>query len=426
MTAPQPHCPSYYAATRNDDSVYAPLAGEERVDVCVIGGGFTGVATALTLAERGYRVSLLEQNRIGWGASGRNGGQLIGGMSGERGLLGHWGPAIADTLFELGYRGHDIIAGRVAKYAIECDLKYGYMDVALRPRQLRDQQAWYDDLCSRGMEQQVRLVQPGELAGLIGTDRYLGGLINNRNGHLHPLNLCLGEARAAAALGVSIHEGTAVTEIVHGSRPVVVSPGGRVTADFVVLAGNAYHRLEPKSLSGLIFPAGSFIIGTEPLSEDEAAAINPLDLAVCDQNEVLDYFRLSADRRMLFGGRCNYSGREPRSIEASMLPRLRRIFPQLADKRIEYAWGGKIGIVPNRVPLLGRVDHNIFYSMGYSGHGVNMTHVCGEIMADAIAGTFERMDVFAAVPHRRIPMGQWFGNQLVAMGMLYYRLKDML
>ena len=423
---PQPHCPSYYAATRNDDSAYGPLAGDRQADVCVIGGGFTGIATALTLAERGYRVCLLEQHRIGWGASGRNGGQLIGGMSGEKSLLDHWGPRIADTLFEISYRGHDIIAERVARYGIDCDLKYGYKDVAVRPRHLRDQRAWYEDLCSRGMERQVRLVPREELSGLLGTDRYLGGLNNNRNGHLHPLTLCLGEANAAAALGVSIHEGTTVTDILHGSKPVVVSPGGRVTADFVILAGNAYLSLKLKPLSGLLFPAGSFIIGTEPLSAEEVATINPLDLAVCDQNEVLDYFRLSADRRMLFGGRCNYSGREPRSIEAAMLPRMRRIFPQLAEKRIDYAWGGKIGIVPNRVPLLGRIDRNIFYAMGYSGHGVNMTHVCGEIMADVVSGTCERMDVFAAMPHRRIPLGQWFGNQLVAMGMLYYRLRDIL
>ena len=239
---PLPHSPSYYAATRNDDSSYGPLAGDQQADVCVIGGGFTGIATALTLAERGYRVCLLEQHRIGWGASGRNGGQLIGGMPGEKNLLDHWGPRIADTLFAIGYRGHDIIAERVDRYAIDCDLKYGYMDVAVRPRQLLDQQVWYEDLCSRGMEQQVRLVPREELYGLLGTDRYLGGLINNRNGHLHPLNLCLGEARAAAGLGVSIHEGTAVTDIIPGSKPVVVSPDGRVTADFVVLAGRATRQ----------------------------------------------------------------------------------------------------------------------------------------------------------------------------------------
>jgi glycine/D-amino acid oxidase-like deaminating enzyme len=179
-------------------------------------------------------------------------------------------------------------------------------------------------------------------------------------------------------------------------------------------------------LSGLVFPAGSYIVATEPLSAAETAQINPLDIAICDQNEVVDYFRLSADRRMLFGGRCNYSGREPRSIERAMTPRLRRIYPQLADKRVDYAWGGKVGIVVNRVPLLGRIGANVFYALGYSGHGVSLTHACGEIMADAVAGTFERMDVFAKVPHRRIPFGQQFGSHMVALGMLYFRLRDML
>ncbi|MDH3991264.1 MAG: FAD-binding oxidoreductase [Gammaproteobacteria bacterium] len=426
MTSAEQHCPSYYAATCNDDAVYPPLRGDHRADVCVIGAGFTGIATALTLAERGYKVIVLEQNRVSWGASGRNGGQMIGGMCGEATLRKTWGDTHADLLFDLGYRGHDIIAERVKKYAIDCDLKYGYMDVALKPRQLDDQQAWYESLCARGMEDQLRLVPSRELPQLLGTDKYLGGLINNRNGHLHPLNLCLGEARAAAGLGVAIHEGSKVTGITYGALPVVTAEQGRVTADFVVLAGNAYQHLEQKALSGQVFPAGSYILATEPLSEAEVKEINPLDLAVCDQNEVLDYFRLSADRRMLFGGRCNYSGREPRSIEGSMVPRMRKIYPQLASKRVDYAWGGKIGIVVNRVPLLGRIGGNVFYSMGYSGHGVNMTHACGEIMADAVAGTFERMDVFAGVPHRKIPFGQKFGGQMVALGMLYYRLRDML
>lgn len=426
MSTPQAHTASYYAATRNDDSCYPPLQQDTRADVCVIGAGFTGISTALTLAERGYRVTVLEQHRVGWGASGRNGGQMIGGMSGEATLARYWGVAQADALFELGYRGHDIIAQRVARYGIDCDLKYGYMDVALRPRHLRQQRAWYEELCRRGMEAQLRLVDRAELPQWLGTDKYLGGLSNSRNGHLHPLNLCLGEARAAAGLGVAIHEGSAVSDIRHGPRPVVITSEGSVRADFVVLAGNAYHRLERRALSGLLFPAGSFIIATEPLSAEEALQINPQDLAVCDQNEVLDYFRLSADRRMLFGGRCNYSGREPRSIEAAMLPRMRRIYPRLAGKRIDYAWGGKIGIVVNRVPLLGRIGPNVFYAMGYSGHGVNMTHACGEIIADAVAGTLEKMDIFAQVPHRKLPFGQAVGGNLVALGMLYYRLRDIL
>jgi glycine/D-amino acid oxidase-like deaminating enzyme len=422
----QSHTASYYAATSTEAVAFPALHGEVRSDVCVVGAGFTGLSTALALAERGYSVTVLEQHRVGWGASGRNGGQMLGGLPGEANLQRHWGNTHADTLFELGYRGHAIIAQRTERYAIDCDLKYGAIDVALRPRHLEQQQRTYDALCARGMESQVRLVKSAELEQILGTDKYLGGLVNTRNGHLHPLNLCLGEARAAAGLGVSLFEGSEVTGIEHGTQAVVRTAQGSVRADFVVLAGNAYQQLEPAVLSGLIFPAGSYIVATEPLSAEEVAQVNPLDLAVCDMNEVLDYFRLSADRRLLFGGRCNYSGREPRDIGSTMVPRLRHIYPQLAHKRVEYAWGGKIAIVLNRVPLLGRIGPNVVYALGYSGHGVSLSHAVGEVLADAVAGTFERMDVFARVPHHKIPFGQAFGSQMVALGMLYFRLRDLM
>ena len=426
MNYPDSHCSSYYAATTNENLKHPPLRTEVSTDVCVIGAGFTGVATALTLAERGYNVTVLEQNHVGWGASGRSGGQMVGGVPGEVSLKKRWGGTHADTIFELGYRGHDIIGSRVQQYGIDCDLKYGYIDVALKPRQVEQQKRWYQELCARGMESDLRLVAADELPNLLGTDRYLSGLINNRNGHLHPLNLCLGEARAAAELGVSIYEGTEVIGIEHGPRPLVATRKGKVRADFVVLAGNAYHHLEPERLAGLVFPAGTFILATEPLTEAEVAQINPLDLAVCDQNQVLDYFRLSADRRLLFGGGCNYSGREPQSIEGAMAPRLRRVYPQLAHKRVDYAWGGKTGVVVNRAPLLGQIGENIFYAQGYSGHGVSLSHACGEVMADAVAGTFGRMDIFSQVPHRKIPFGPAFGGYAVALGMLYFRLLDKL
>jgi glycine/D-amino acid oxidase-like deaminating enzyme len=424
--SPDTHADSYYAATRIDTAEYPPLCEDVRSDVCVVGAGFTGIATALTLAERGYSVSVLEQNRVGWGASGRNGGQMLGGVPGEEKLAKYWGNSQQDTLFNLGYRGHDIIAERVQRYGIECDLKYGAIDVALQSRHLDQLKRMWEAGCERGMEHQLQLITAEDLPEILGTDHYLGGLINRRNGHLHPLNLCLGEARAAAGLGVAIYEGSEVMGIEHGAQAVVRTVRGSVRADYVVLAGNAYQHLEPAVLSGLVFPAGSYIVATEPLSLSEAAQINAQDLAVCDMNEVLDYFRLSADRRLLFGGRCNYAGREPRNIERSMSPRLRAIYPQLAQKRVEYAWGGKIAIVVNRVPLMGRIGQNVFYALGYSGHGVSLSHAFGEVLADAVGGTAERMDVFAKVPHRKIPFGQTFGSQMVALGMLYFRLRDLL
>ncbi|MBK6583631.1 MAG: FAD-binding oxidoreductase [Pseudomonadales bacterium] len=420
------HCASYYAATRNDTRVHPPLEGSVRADVCIVGGGFTGVASALGLAERGYSVVLLEQNRIGWGASGRNGGQLIGGMSGQPGLLRHHGTGVAAMLREIGWRGNEIVETRIRDHAIDCDFRRGYLDVALKPRHMRDFAASEKELHSHAIDPQARLLDARELRAMLATDAYIGGLLIPRNGHLHPLNLCLGEARAAVALGARIFERSAVTEIVRGPRARVKTACGEVAADTVLLAGNAYQQLEQRRLGGLVFPAGSYIIATEPLSDAEANELNPHDLAVCDPNNVLDYFRFSAQRHLLFGGRCNYSGRESRSIRAAIMPRMRRIFPHLASKRVAYEWGGRIGIVVNRVPLLGRLDRQVFYAMGYSGHGVNFSHVAAEIMSDAIAGDMERMDVFARVPHRRIPFGQAFGNQLVALGMLYYRLRDLL
>jgi len=422
----QEHCASYYAATANDETRYAGLAGSRKVDVCVVGAGFSGIATALTLAERGYKVAVVDANRVGWGASGRNGGQLIGGISGEHKLAAKYGEEIADTIWAMRWRGHEIIHRRADQYAIQCDLKQGYIDVAIKPRHMRALEAEYAELQHRKFPHEVRLVEASQMNEVLGTDAYIGGLINNYNGHLHPLNLCKGEAAAAVSLGAEIFEQSPVTRIEHTNRPRVHTAGGYVDADAVVLAGNAYHALEKTRLSGLVFPAGSYIVATEPLNEDTARQINPLDLAVCDPNAVLDYFRLSADRRLLFGGRCNYSGREPADIKGSIVPRMLKILPQLRGKRIDYAWGGNIGIVVNRIPLLGRLSPNVFYTQGYSGHGVNFTHVAGEIMADAVGGTLDRLDLFEKIRHWRIPFGQAAGSQLVAMGMLYYRLKDWL
>lgn len=423
---PEPHTRSYYAATVNVATDYPELSGSERCDVAIIGGGFSGVATALSLAERGYDVVVIEQNKIGWGATGRNGGQLINGVAGAKRIRRRNGESVEDLLWEMGWQGHQIIEERVEKYGIQCDLKYGYLEVAIKPRHMRAIEEDLEYYQRRGIGDDVRLVSRNELPDIIGTDTYLGGLINNKNGHLHPLNLCIGEAQAAAELGVRFYEGTEVLDIHYGDKPVVRTATGNVESNTVVVAGNAYHHLDPQRFSGLIFPAGSFIIATEPLTEAEVAEINPLDLAVCDLNNVLDYFRLSADKRMIFGGRCNYSGRVPNSIKNSMLPRLLKIYPQLASKRIDYSWGGDMGVVINRVPLIRRWEKNVFSAMGYSGHGVNMTHLAGDILADAIAGSFERLDVFDRIEHFRVPFGRWFGNQVVALGMLYYRMKDLL
>jgi glycine/D-amino acid oxidase-like deaminating enzyme len=422
----QEHTNSYYAATANEKTGYPELRGSVSVDICVVGAGFTGVATALTLAERGFSVALVEANRVGWGASGRNGGQLINGISGLSKVQKKHGEGIAGTLWNLRWRGNDIIHDRVAKYGIECDLKNGFVETALKPRHLDDLERYAADMERHNHPYKYEVWDRDTTRKHLGTDAYIGGFVSYRDGHLHPLNLCIGEARAAHELGVRIFEQSPVTGIRHGARPTVTTALGQVQADTVVLAGNAYHRLEGKSLSRLTFPAGSYIIGTEPLSSELVSEINPLDLAVCDMNEVVDYYRLSSDKRMLYGGRCNYSGREPASIQAAILPRMKKIYPQLENVRVDYEWGGMIGIVLNRIPALGRINGNVYYCQGYSGHGVNAAHIMGELTADAIGGTMEKFDLFASMKHFRLPGSQWVGNQIIALGMLYFRLKDML
>ena len=419
------HTGSYYAATVNDVTNFAPLNGAQHADVCVIGAGFTGISTALHLAERGYNVHVIEANRVGWGASGRNGGQLIGGIAGEKHIAKNVGKDQEEIFSKLRWAGHKIVRERVQQYDIDCDLKSGYLDVAITKSHLRNIQFDHDRLQRAEFPHEVRLLSRDETADTIGTDAYIGALLNMGNGHLHPLNLCIGEANAAVSLGATIYEQSPVIDIEKGSRPKVITANGSVTADAVVLAGNAYHMLE-KKLRGIMFPVKSFIIAPEPLADEIVAKINPRDLAVCDPNFILEYFRLSADKRLLFGGRFNYFGDDPDYIERKHRRKLARIYPQLANVGIDFAWGGTIGVPVNRVPQLGRLSPNVFYCQGYSGHGVNVTHLAGQIMADAVAGTVERFDLFANVKPFVIPGASLFSKQLVTLGMMYYQIRDRL
>jgi glycine/D-amino acid oxidase-like deaminating enzyme len=419
------HTDSYYAATVNDVTDFAPLKGVQTADVCVIGAGFTGISTALHLAERGYNVHVVEANRVGWGASGRNGGQVIGGIAGEKNIAKHLGKDVEDVFGELRWAGHEIIRERVETYGIQCDLKFGYLDVAIKKRHLRDIESDYERLEKARFPHEFRILSKDETRETIGTDAYIGALLNMGNGHLHPLNLCVGEARAAQSLGVTIYEQSPVVDIEKGEKPKVVTQQGSVSANAVVIAGNAYHELDPK-LRGIMFPVNSFIIATEPLPDETVAEINPRDLAICDPNFVLEYFRLSADKRLLFGGRLNYFGDDPNVIMAKHRQKMARLYPQLADIGIDYAWGGAIGVPLNRVPQLGRVSSDIYYCQGYSGHGVNVTHLAGRIMADAVAGTVEQFDLFANVKPLVVPGAHLLSKPMVTLGMLYYRIKDRL
>jgi glycine/D-amino acid oxidase-like deaminating enzyme len=425
------HARSYYAASANGTAPYPTLAEDLEADVCVIGGGFTGVNTAIELAQRGLSVILLEGRRIGWGASGRNGGQLIRGIGHDvSGFARHVGEEGVRYLERAGVESVALVGNRIREHGIDCDLRWGFCELANTKVQFAAFKAEQQGLAASGYAHETRLVGPEQIRQqVVNSGVYAGGLVDMGSGHLHPLNLVLGEALLAQSLGVQIFEQSPVLELIHGSTVQVRCAGGTVRAGSLVLACNAHlEELEPK-LSGKVLPAGSYIIATEPLTPEQAAQLIPQNLALCDQKVGLDYYRLSADRRLLFGGACHYSGRDPADIEAYMRPHMLKVFPQLASVRIDYQWGGKIGISANRFPQVGRLSQhpNVFYAQGYSGHGLNVTHWCAKLLGEAIhVGHSQGFDVFSAVPHMTFPGGPMLRSPLLALGMFWYRLRELL
>lgn len=432
MSAPvqrSQHTASYYAASSLPQPDHPALLGDVVADVCVVGGGFSGLNTALELAERGISVVLLEAHKIGWGASGRNGGQLIRGVG--HGLDQFEGVIGKDGVRQMklmGLEAVEIVRQRVERFNIACDLTWGYCDLANKPRDLEGFAEEAQELRDLGYRHEIRLLQANEVHTVVGSDRYVGGFIDMGSGHLHPLNLALGEAAAAAQLGAKLFENSAVTRIDYGPEVRVHTAQGSVRAKTLVLGCNAYLQGLNPHLSGKVLPAGSYIIATEPLTEAQAHALLPQNMAVCDQRVALDYYRLSADRRLLFGGACHYSGRDPQDIGAYMRPKMLDVFPHLKDVKIDYQWGGMIGIGANRLPQIGRLPDqpNVYYAQAYSGHGVNATHLAGKLLAEAISGQHSTgFDLFNQVPHITFPGGKYLRSPLLALGMLWHRLKEL-
>lgn len=427
MNPANDHAPSYYLASANPMPAYAPLAADLTADVCVIGGGFTGVNTAIELAQRGLSVIVLEARRIGWGASGRNGGQLIRGIGHDvSGFARYVGEEGVRYLQRAGIESVALVGERIRERRISCDLRWGFCELANTPAQFAAFEAEQQRLAALGYVHETRRVGPQDMPQVVGSNRYAGGLVDMGCGHLHPLNLVLGEAHVAQALGVRMFEHTPALQLLHGDTVQVRCAGGTVRAANLVLACNAHlDDLEPR-LSGKVLAVGNYLIATEPLSAPLAAELIPQNLALCDQKVGLDYFRLSADRRLLFGGGSRYSGRDPQDIATHMRPKMLKVFPQLAHTAIEFQWGGKIGATANRFPQVGRLRQypNVFYAQGYSGHGLNVTHWCARLLAQAIhTGDSPGLDIFSRVPHLTFPGGKALRSPLLALGMLWLRLR---
>jgi gamma-glutamylputrescine oxidase len=422
------YTPTYYSASTLGLPAAPALAGASRCDVCVVGGGIAGCSAALFLAERGYRVVLLEAQRLGWGASGRSGGQVIVGTAADQAdLQALVGANDARKVWDLSLAGMSLLKECIERHRIDCDWVPGQMFAAIKPRQWQQLQAWQADLARRYGYTSTRLIGRTELHALLGTQRYCGALHDANGGHLHPLRYTLGLALAAASAGVEIHEASRVLGYSTAAGAVQVqTAAGVVDCAQLVLAGNAWLGDSVPALQRKLMSIASYVIATEPLGEHQAHQLIANNAAVCDTNWILDYFRRSSDDRLLFGGRVNYSLLNVRAIAPATRQRMLRVFPQLHAARIDYAWGCLLDITRNRAPNFGRLAPNVFFLQGFSGHGMALAGLAGQLVAEAIAGTAERFDVFARIPHRDFPGGMWLRRPTLALAMLWYRLRDLL
>lgn len=416
---------SYYQASAHPFPSQPRLNGDVTADVCIIGAGFTGLSAALELAEAGHKVVVLEARQVGYGASGRNGGQICTGFSpGQQRIEAQLGKADARKCFDIAEEAKRLIVERIAKYKIDCDLKWGYLHAIPKPSQFDGLKEWKDEWDALGYSD-TRILSKAELEDRLGTRIYHGALHEGGAGHFHPLNYCLGLAKAAIAAGAQIFENSTVLNVEPGPTATVRTAQGTVSAKFVIVGCNAYIGRMMPELYGRIMPVTSYIIATEPLGENRARSLIRDNDAVANTNFIVDYFRLTRDTRLLFGGRASYSTLEPPNLGTYMRPRMLSVFPDLKDVKIDHAWGGYIAITSNRIPDCGRIGPNIYYAHGYSGQGVALAGMYGKLMAEAIKGQASRFDLLARVKHLPFPGGPIRTPMLVA-AMLFYRIRDAL
>jgi gamma-glutamylputrescine oxidase len=421
------HAPSYYAATANAAPERPRLEGDISADVCIVGAGFTGISAGLELAERGFKIVVLEGARVGWGASGRNGGQIVNGYSRELDVIERrYGREAAEGLGRMALEGGGIIRERVAKYKIDCALTPGGAITALTARQMKHLEHSVNVWAQHG-HTGFELVDRAGLARIVATDRYVGGLLDPLSGHIHPLNLVLGQAAAFEALGGVIHEHSKAVAVDTEGSPSVTTAHGKVHARHVLLCGNAYlSPLLHRQIGSKIMAVSSQIVATEPLAPDRLEALLPANYCVEDANYCLDYFRRTPDHRLLYGGGTVYGGADPASIEGKIRPAMLKTFPSLKDVKVDYAWSGNFALTLPRIPHVGRITQNVLFSHGDSGHGVTTTHLLGRLLGEAVAGDTARFDVFASLPYLPFPGGRALRVPLTVMGAWYYQARDRL
>ncbi len=423
---PDPMNNSYYLASAGDYAPKPALDGDITADICIIGGGFSGLSAAVACAEAGLDVVLLEAEQVGFGASGRNGGQMIPGFSMDGcDLVKLMGDDAGQELYRLGVSARDRVHARIERHNIDCDLRHGHIHLAAKKRDyayFETEVAFSEKIWGAG---EAVLVPAADVNRYVDADRYHGGVFLPKGGHLHPLKYARGLARAAESAGARIYEDSRVLSVTDGSQTTVRTATGSVTAPIAFLACDAYMGDLAPSAGRFAMPVMSHVIATEPLGADRAKALIPSNAAVSDSLFVINYFRLSADNRLLFAGGEKYTPKPLRDIAGFVRPYMLKLFPQLADVRIDYAWGGAVGITINRLPHIGR-NGNILFAHGYSGQGVLLTTLVGEMVADLVKGDSRNFDLFGKIPHHAFPGGKLLRSPIYVAAMLYSAMMDRL
>jgi gamma-glutamylputrescine oxidase len=424
---------SYYTASAPKITPSQSLQGDVRADVCIVGAGLAGLSAAIDLAKAGRKVVVLEAHYAGWGASGRNGGQALTDVaSGMTEIESQLGNEAAQQVWRTTIEAVELIKQRCAEFNIQADWQAGYLSVAQNARKSRALKESVERTAKvYGHNQQ--LIEPKDLPQWIASSKFDSGAYDPTAGHLHPLKYTQGLARAARSLGVLIYEQSVVINIKtdqnsNGSsipKERISTANGSVIADQVLLAGNVYMSGLADHLSGRVMPVGTYIVCTEPMDEARSKALIPTRACICDTNFVLDYFRPTADHRMLFGGRVSYSAKTPINLKGSMRKRMLDVFPQLHDVQVAHSWGGFVDITMNRAPDFGRIKNNVYYLQGFSGHGLALTGMAGRMVARAMQGDSAQFDVFARIKHRQFPGGALLRMPSLVVGMAWYRLRDL-
>lgn len=418
---------SYYLASAIGQRARPQLSGDRDADVCIIGAGYTGLSCALHLAKRGLKVVVLEAQYAGFGASGRNGGQVIPGQRVDQiELERRYGDAHARALWNLALEAAALVRDLIATHVIACDRTDGHIVAAARDAHARELEEYVEHLTRRYAYTSARYVSASEMQSLVACRNYRGGIYDAAGFHLHPLNYALGLARAADDARAEILEHSPATRVDRGERITVSTPNGTVTAKFAVLAGNAYLGELAPELSRKIMPISNYIAATEPLGAARAQALIPSGAAVADTKFVLDYYRLSADGRLLFGGGETYGDRDVDNAAEIVRPHILRVFPQLEGVKIDYAWGGRLAITMPRLPHVGRLAPNLYFAQGYSGQGVAIATLAGKLIADAIGGQAAGFDVYERLKVPALPGGALLRKPLLKLALTWYALRDRL